>query len=112
MNGAFTVLCGSLCQNIKWSSLYLAHDLPVNFLCCKCKVFRFPVEVSTRSDGFTKKKTQSTVIGVFPENVSPTRRDEMKGGFRNFLFFSCAILATHCRLIPLNDLTSSKTNEV
>ena len=57
MNGAFTVLCGSLCQNIKWSSLYLAHDLPVNFLCCKCKVFRFPVEVSTRSDGFPKKNT-------------------------------------------------------
>jgi len=87
MNGTFMVLCGSLCQKIKWSSLYLAHDLPVNFLCCKCKVFRFPVEVSTRSDGFTKKKTQSTVIGVFPENVSPTRRDEMKGSFRNFIFF-------------------------
>ena len=63
MNGAFTVLCGSLCQNIKWSSLYLAHDLPVNFLCCKCKVFRFPVEVSTRSDGFPKKKHNKRLSG-------------------------------------------------
>ena len=57
--------------NIKWISPYLAHDLSVNFRYCKFKVFRFPVEVSARSDGFTRK--QSAVITVFPENVSLTR---------------------------------------
>ena len=55
MNIGLLVLCGNLCQNVKWISSYLAHDLPVNFLCCECKVFRFPVEVSARSDGLTRK---------------------------------------------------------
>lgn len=106
------VLCGSQCQNIKWICSYLAHDLPANFLCFenKCSVFLLKSAFVLT----VLQEKQSSVIGVFPENVSLTRRDEMKSSFRKYFFLFPVQLGphkTHCRLVPINVLTSSKTNK-
>ena len=104
------VLCGSYAKTSKWILPYPAHDLPVNFICSEyteCSVFLL------KSALVLTVLQEKTISGyrVFP---ALTRRDEMKSSFRKYFFRFPGEIGphkTHSRLIPLNVLTSSTTNE-